>query len=70
MGYYKNLEIAMATEEADRPVTRRQLTRRRRETYQAPRRWDMSKLDTFMMLAAVPLAFGLGVVVTLMAVAS
>ena len=76
MGYYKNLEIAMVTEEPDRllpdlsgdTLVRRRIRKGRRESYRAPNHWVLTNLDFIAVLALIPISFALGVVLTLLAV--
>ena len=79
MGYYNNLEVALATEEPDRLLpepTGEVLTRlkpkrpmrKRRESYRAPKHWVLTNLDFYAVLALAPLAFMLGVSLTMLAV--
>lgn len=65
MGYYKNLELENIIEEPDRVLTRRHL-RHRRETYRAPKHWVITNFDMALIWLAIPMAFTLGVVVTLL----
>jgi hypothetical protein len=66
MGYYKNLELENIIEEPDRVLTRRQLKNHRRETYRAPKHWVMTNRDMALVWMAIPMAFTLGVCVTLL----
>lgn len=66
MGYYKNLELEKVIEEPDRVLTRRQLKNHRRETYRAPEHWVMTNRDMALVWMAIPMAFMLGVCVTLL----
>lgn len=62
MGYWKNLEIALATEEADRYPTRRD--RRRRETYaKLKRQWVLNALDMTIVFVGIFCALALGLVI-------
>lgn len=65
MGYYKNLELENVIEEPDRPLTRRALKNHRRETYRAPKHWVVTNFDMTLIWMSVPMAFILGVCVTL-----
>ena len=65
MGYYKNLELENIIEEPDRVLTRRQLKNHRRETYRAPKHWVMTNRDMALVWSSIPIAFMLGVCVTL-----
>ena len=65
MGYYKNLELENIIEEPDRVLTRRQLKNHRRETYRAQKHWVMTNRDMALVWLAIPMAFMLGVCVTL-----
>jgi hypothetical protein len=61
MGYYKNLEIALQTEEPDRYPTRRD--RRKRETYARPKSvWVLSAYDMSLMVVGVFCALALGAI--------
>jgi len=66
MGYYKNLELENIIEEPDRVLTRRQLKNHRRETYRAPKHWVMTNRDMALVWSSIPIAFMLGVCVTLL----
>lgn len=66
MGYYKNLELENVIEEPDRVLTRRQLKNHRRETYRAPKHWVMTNRDMALVWSSIPIAFMLGVCVTLL----
>ena len=61
MGYYKNLEIALQTEQPDRYPTRRDL--RKRETYVRPKSiWVLNAYDMSAIVVGVLCACGLGLV--------